>query len=75
MIGNPIMEAQSMNGVTRLALRHKDYDALFATALGQLRDERRYRVFADLERKVGAVSLRDLAFAKRPARRRDLVLE
>ena len=47
------MEAQSMNGVTRFALRHKDYDALLASALGKLRDERRYRVFADLERQVG----------------------
>jgi 5-aminolevulinate synthase len=30
-----------------------NYDAFFATALGRLKEERRYRVFADLERMAG----------------------
>ena len=31
-----------------------NYDAYFADALARLRDERRYRVFADLKRRCGA---------------------
>jgi hypothetical protein len=30
-----------------------NYDAFFATALDRLKEERRYRVFADLERIAG----------------------
>lgn len=33
--------------------RSLDYNAFFDSALDQLRDERRYRVFADLERRAG----------------------
>jgi 5-aminolevulinate synthase len=33
--------------------RFMNYDAYFADALGRLRDERRYRIFADLERLAG----------------------
>ncbi len=39
-----------------------NYDVFFADALGPLRDERRYRVFADLERQAGRFPARDLAF-------------
>ena len=42
-----------------------NYDVFFANALGRLQDERRYRVFADLERQAGRFPARDLAFARR----------
>src|SRR3984893_7461048 len=44
------MEVSSLNCPTRLASSRLDYDAFFDSALDKLRDERRYRVFADLER-------------------------
>ena len=46
-------DAGSINCFTGPAFRRSDYDALFDTALDQLRDERRYREFVDLERLAG----------------------
>src|SRR6266403_504165 len=43
----------SINCFKGPAFRRSDYDALFDTALDQLRDERRYRDFVDLERLAG----------------------
>ena len=47
------MEIVSSNGPTRIASRCLDYGAFFDSALDHLRDEHRYRVFADLERRTG----------------------
>src|ERR1700758_4657746 len=47
------IEVLSLNCPTRLVSPLLDYDAFFDTALDVLRDQRRYRVFADLERQVG----------------------
>jgi len=47
------MEALSIVCPTRSTIGHKDYDAFFASAVNQLRGERRYRVFVDLERLAG----------------------
>src|ERR1700738_2489119 len=46
-------DAGSINCFTGPAFRRSDYDALFDSALDQLRDERRYRDFVDLERLAG----------------------
>ena len=48
-----------------------DYNAFFAQALDQLRDERRYRVFADLERIAGRFPH---AIWHSPAGRRDVII-
>jgi 5-aminolevulinate synthase len=48
-----------------------DYDAFFSAALRQLRDERRYRIFADLERIAGRFPH---AFWHSPAGRREVVI-
>src|SRR3974390_1370010 len=42
-----------MNLRVKSALSSRHYDAFFERALNQLREERRYRVFADLERLAG----------------------
>ena len=47
------MDVGSINCFTGPAFRRSDYDALFDSALDQLRDERRYRDFVDLERLAG----------------------
>ena len=52
-----------------------NYDKFFADALARLHFERRYRVFADLERIAGRFPHAHLAFAARRERSRDLVLE
>jgi 5-aminolevulinate synthase len=48
-----------------------DYDAFFSAALRQLRDERRYRIFADLERIAGRFPH---AIWHAPAGRREVVI-
>ena len=52
-----------------------NYNQYFEKALGELHRERRYRVFADLERIAGRFPHAYLALAGRPPRRRDLVLQ
>jgi 5-aminolevulinate synthase len=42
-----------MNIHIKSALSARDYNAFFERALNELREERRYRVFADLERQAG----------------------
>jgi 5-aminolevulinate synthase len=44
-----------------------NYDGYFLRALARLRDERRDRVFADLERIAGRYPHAHLALARRPA--------
>ena len=50
-----MMNVEVLNGnrPVPLSLRTPDYGAFFESALDQVRDERRYRVFADLERVAG----------------------
>jgi 5-aminolevulinate synthase len=48
-----------------------DYESFFETALGRLRDERRYRVFADLERIAGRFPR---AIWHSPHGRRDVII-
>src|SRR5665213_3057606 len=50
---------------------HMDYSVFFASALAKLRDERRYRVFADLERIAGRFPH---AYWHSPAGKREVVI-
>ncbi len=52
-----------------------NYESYFAQALAQLREERRYRVFADLERHRRPLSARNLALPAWSARRHRVVLQ
>ena len=52
-----------------------NYDAYFADALARLHSERRYRVFADLERIAGRFPHAIWHSPDGPAQCRDLVLE
>jgi hypothetical protein len=47
------MDVGGINCFTGPTFRRSDYDALFDSAMDQLRDERRYRDFVDLERLAG----------------------
>src|ERR1700752_4416217 len=50
------IDVGNKNGFTGPVFRRPNYDALFDSALNQLRDERRYREFVDLERLAGHFS-------------------
>ena len=52
-----------------------DYSQFFSTALNRLHEERRYRVFADLERIAGRFPHAVWHSPQGPAQRRDLVLQ
>ena len=65
------IEALTMNGIAPRTFRQLDYGAFFDSALDQLRDERRYRVFADLERRTGRFPI---AIWHSPAGPRDVAI-
>jgi hypothetical protein len=52
-----------------------DYVAYFEATLAALKEERRYRVFADLERQAGSLSICAVARARGRARGRCLVFK
>jgi 5-aminolevulinate synthase len=52
-----------------------DYEGHFAAAVDALKNERRYRTFAEIERDSQRFPPRHLAFAAGAARDRHLVLE
>jgi 5-aminolevulinate synthase len=64
-------EKRPVSVVTGESNRTMDYESFFQTALGRLRDERRYRVFADLERIAGRFPH---AIWHSPRGRRDVII-